>query len=178
MRNLVFVLALLALCSCKLQLRSVVTFTDLDSNDHLNNMIVNTLNIKEKYVSEKSLHLLGTFIPYTYSVTQATSAEIKSLQKYLLAALGSSFLIARHELDEIIDKNQSEIWNIFIGLVPSSNGVLPTVAMLRWDSINKKLDCHTFASPQSVPSSLTQNQIVKFSSIFGIEAGEATLLSE
>lgn len=172
------VLLVASLASAKITLRNTVTWNDLEGNDHMNNMLVNTLNSKHIYLLGVSAPLADTHLHFDYNVFEASKTSTKSIRALLTTTLGEEFTIAKSEIDQLHLTNARQLWTTYVSLKPSTAGIEAAAVMLRWDGHNNKFDGHIFKSRNTLQGSIKKTHIIKFTSEFGTEAAEPTLLAE
>ncbi len=182
MKILLFALLILGTVRSELLLRSQMSIEDLTGNSHLNDMIANTLNNQHHYF--KPTDGLASSAPaaistaYEYKILQFSKEQLVKAVDLFSHELGHSFQIVSAELSKIAEENTSELWQTYIYLQTSQRLSKPTVAFIRWDKEAGRFDVHFLKARKAFAVDFEQSHLVRYSSLFGTEAGEATLIAD
>ena len=180
MKFYIYLLLIVCVARCEIQLRGSITAEDLHGNTHMNNMIANTLNNKRFYFSglmagapENELTL-----SFDYNVVESARTSLTTSLDYLTIELGQQFGLVKEELITAADNGESGVWHIYIFLKVEESECRPVVVFIRWDIEKSKFDVHMLGSRKVFPVSFKTSHLVRYTSLFGTEAGEATLIAE
>ena len=176
----VFLLCMLVLsASAAIQLRSSVRYSDLQGNDHLNNLLANTLINKKGYLEGMRDSLKDLPMHFEYRFFEVKPSQTTQMNDLLTAELGGEFNLNSEEIESLAKEGFSEQWNTYIYLEALTSGVVrPTVVLVRWDKFQEKYDGHILRGQKDIPSTLTKNILIRYTSLFGTEPNDPTLLSE
>ena len=182
MKILLFALLVFGTVRSDLLLRSQMNIEDLNGNSHLNDMIANTLNNQHHYFKPTDGLASGepvTFsTAYEYKILEFTKEKLVKAIDLFSHELGHSFQIVSSELAHIAEENTSELWQTYIYLQVTEQLCRPTVAFIRWDKDAGKFDVHFLKAKKAFAVGFQQSHLVRYSSLFGTEAGEATLIAD
>ena|SRR3990167_9035745 len=179
LKNWILVLAVVACVHSEIVLKSSMSYEDLDGNDHLNNMLANSIVNQRHYVTDLPESVAQLNAAFGYKFFSVGSAKLHRLQEYLVNQLGPNYNLVANKLDTIIQENKSELWHTYLHLeaTPSGNTKV-TVVLLRWDHEKNHMDGHVLRTYKELTTGLKQSHLIEYSSEFGIEAGQATLIAE
>jgi hypothetical protein len=167
----------LGMACCELQLKTEMTVDDLHGFPHMNDLIVNTLNIKKPKV-------LGEFpmrghISWDYKAFEVSRQQVELAHSYITTELGFDFETVKEELQTITSQRSRGIWMIFVSLPAAVNGATrPTTVFIKWCERKRHFDILILNSKDTYPSEFTVPHLIRFSSRYGFEVGEPTLIKE
>lgn len=179
MRNWILVLALVACVHSEIVLKSSVSYDDLEGNDHLNNMLANSIVNQRHYVTDLPESVAELSAAFDYKFFSVTPNKLHRLQEYLANRLGPNYHLVANKLDTIVQENKSQFWHTYMHLEATPSGSTKvSVVLLRWDNEKNHFDGHVLKSRKHLETGLKQSHLIEYSSEFGMEAGQATLIAE
>lgn len=167
----------LGLAVCELQLKREMTLKDLHGFPHMNDLIANTLNIKKQKV-------LGEFpmrahISWDYKAFEASRQQLELAHSYIKAEVGYDFDMIKEELEVATSQKSRGTWMMFVSLPAAVQGASrPTTVFLKWCESKRHFDILILKAKDSYPSEFSVPHLVRFTSRYGFEIGEPTLVKE
>src|SRR3990167_9068826 len=122
LKNWILVLAVVACVHSEIVLKSSMSYEDLDGNDHLNNMLANSIVNQRHYVTDLPESVAQLNAAFGYKFFSVGSAKLHRLQEYLVNQLGPNYNLVANKLDTIIQENKSELWHTYLHLEATPSG--------------------------------------------------------
>lgn len=178
-KSWILVLALVAVAHSEIVLKSSQSYEDLEGNDHLNNMLANSLVNQHHYVNDLPESVASLSTAFDYKFFSVGTNKLHRLQEYLANQLGPNYQLIAHKLDSIIQERLSQLWHTYVHLEATPSGeTRPSIILLRWDSDKNHIDGHVLKSHKAISTGLVHSHLIEYSSEFGFEAGKATLIAQ
>ena len=172
-----FVIAALCITAshCELQVHHEMTTESLFNQPLLNSMLANTLTLKDSYM----LGLSDFHAQWTYRGFKATQKQFHHAHGFIKTEVGHEFDLVKGELEELTLLKSQGTWMTFVSLPAAVDGKThPRVVVMKWNEKVRRFDIHMLSTKTALASSLQKNHLIRFTSSFGFEAGEATLVAE